>query len=411
MFSGMKGMTQKHTDTRGNRRSSSDRWEFTLTEKLDDQPAGVWESLTGSGSIFIQEPLLRTVERVGPANLKPRYVTVLQAGRPIVAVAAQLIELSGEDLLSLIESLEVSPQPDRALRMAVSLFRDRGSRVLVCGSALSCGLHGVAMAEGVGTAVAWQAVGAALERIRRAEGLSGATDVALVKDVPPNLQPARDALTAAGYRPIANEPNMVLRLDPSWRTHQDCVSGMSSKYRRSNERTLGRVEESGYRIEPVEDVAGCAETLHRLYLHVQRRAKLRLFTLSPEFLPTLAAALGSKVRLLALRSAAGQLVGFVTVIHDGATAAGYFMGYDPEDNRSVPVYLRLLHAVVEEALRMGCDRVSFGRTALEPKARLGADPVALSLWVRHRQPSLYEAADRWLRSVLFERVPSRHPFG
>ena len=73
-----------------------------------------------------------------------------------------------------------------------------------------------------------------------------------------------------------------------------------------------------------------------------------------------------------IRDGGGRIVAFVTMIRDAETAVGYFLGYDPEINRTVPLYLRLLHAVVEEALRTGCRRVSFGRTALEPKARLCA---------------------------------------
>ena len=251
----------------------------------------------------------------------------------------------------------------------------------------------------------------ALERIRHAEGLSRVTDVSLIKDVPPGTRPAREALIEGGYRTIDTEPNMVLRLDPGWKTDRDFLASMASKYRRSFEKILRRVEEAGCRTEPLDDIASCAGALHRLCLQVERRAKLRPGVLPEAFFPTLAVALGESFRCVALRDRADRLVGFVTVIRDGATAVGYFMGFDSEVNRDVPVYLRLLYAVVEEALRMGCRQVSFGRTALDPKARLGAEPVPLNVWVRHRQPSLNEMIERWLPMVLFEKVPTRRPFG
>ena len=299
----------------------------------------------------------------------------------------------------------------RTQRIAISLLRDRGARVLVCGSALSCGFHGVAFGDAEDPAAAWHAVAEALERIRHAEGLSRVTDVSLIKDVPPGTRPAREALIEGGYRTIDTEPNMVLRLDPGWKTDRDFLASMASKYRRSFEKILRRVEEAGCRTEPLDDIASCAGALHRLCLQVERRAKLRPGVLPEAFLPTLAVALGESFRCVALRDRADRLVGFVTVIRDGATAVGYFMGFDSEVNRDVPVYLRLLYAVVEEALRMGCRQVSFGRTALDPKARLGAEPVPLNVWVRHRQPSLNEMIERWLPMVLFEKVPTRRPFG
>jgi hypothetical protein len=395
-----------------------------LSEMLDDQPSGVWKSLTGTGSLFRQESFLRAVERAGPTNLRPRYATALRDGQPVLAVATQLIELTGEQLLSFVDPLETSAQSsgpsatpfrsatvEQALNVAISLLGKRGSRVLVCGSALSCGPHGVAFAEGEEPAALWHALVEALERIRDAEDLSGATDALLIKDVPTDLQATRELLLADGYRPIDNEPNMVLRLDPSWRTHRDYLSSMASKYRRAAEKVLDRVEAAGIRAESLEDISGCIDSLHPLYLHVQRRARLRPFILPPEFLPALATALGCGFRCVVLREGAGRPTGFVTVIRDGSTAVGYIMGYDPEVNRTVPVYFRLLHAVVEEALRMGCKRVSFGRTALDPKARLGAEPIPLSVWARHQQPSLHEAIASWLPDCLFERVPTRRPFG
>ena len=50
------------------------------------------------------------------------------------------------------------------------------------------------------------------------------------------------------------------------------------------------------------------------------------------------------------------------------------------DNAANAVYLRqelrLLHASIADAIALGATELSFGRTALEPKARLGAKPQA-----------------------------------
>ncbi|HYC93361.1 MAG TPA: hypothetical protein VEO54_29410 [Thermoanaerobaculia bacterium] len=43
--------------------------------------------------------------------------------------------------------------------------------------------------------------------------------------------------------------------------------------------------------------------------------------------------------------------------------------------------LRLLQAVVEDAIALRARCISFGRTALEPKARLGAGPHGLRCFV------------------------------
>jgi hypothetical protein len=105
-----------------------------------------------------------------------------------------------------------------------------------------------------------------------------------------------------------------------------------------------------------------------------------------------------------------QVVGFVSTLRDGDTAVGYYLGLDYQANAEIPVYLRLLQSVVEDALRMGVRRVSFGRTALEPKARLGARPLSTHVWIRHRVPVLNSLVRHLLRAVPHDEAPDRNPF-
>ena len=105
------GVTQARARDGERRPSRSSRWGFELSEKLDDQPPRVWESLTASGSIFLQPRFVRAVERTGPANFRHRYATAYRDGRPVLAVATQLIELTGEQLRLFLNALEPSPPP------------------------------------------------------------------------------------------------------------------------------------------------------------------------------------------------------------------------------------------------------------------------------------------------------------
>lgn len=67
------------------------------------------------------------------------------------------------------------------------------------------------------------------------------------------------------------------------------------------------------------------------------------------------------------------------------------------------------HAV-ELAMELGCRRLSLGRTALEPKSRLGACPVPLAVWVRHRHQALNLLLRPVLGLVPHHDAPERNPF-
>jgi hypothetical protein len=104
-------------------------------------------------------------------------------------------------------------------------------------------------------------------------------------------------------------------------------------------------------------------------------------------------------------------VGFVTTVRDGATAIAYYIGFDREvASTGLPIYLRLLHATIADAIAWGCTRLSLGRTALEPKAALGAKPEALSVWLRHRVPAMNWVIRSLLDSVPHDEPPDRSPF-
>jgi hypothetical protein len=132
-------------------------------------------------------------------------------------------------------------------------------------------------------------------------------------------------------------------------------------------------------------------------------------TLAPQFVPALAQAFPDDFRVTVVRRD-GDVAGFVTTLRDGDTAVGYYVGFDSAVNAKTPVYFRLLHAVVQDAIEMGCRSVSLGRTALEPKARLGARPAPLRVWVRHRLPALNVVVRSLLRSIPHDEAPERNPF-
>jgi hypothetical protein len=74
------------------------------------------------------------------------------------------------------------------------------------------------------------------------------------------------------------------------------------------------------------------------------------------------------------------------------------------------LYLRLLHAPIADAIDWRCARLSLGRTALEPKAGLGARPEPMAIWLRHRVPAINWMLRGVLGAVPHAEAPERNPF-
>lgn len=280
---------------------------------------------------------------------------------------------------------------------------------MVAGNLFSWGFDGIAVAPGTCLEEVWPGIVEAMYRVRRAERLSGQTGLLMVKDTTPR-EPSAAYLERHSYEALEIEPNMVLAIDPAWRNYEDYLAALDAKYRRSAKDQIKKLAASNCVIERVEDVGACRDRLHALYLAVQQNAAVRWVTVRPGYLPALASALGEDFRCTVVRRGE-DILGFVTAIRNGSTAIAYYIGFDRAAAESgLPIYLRLLHATITDAIEWGSARLSLGRTALEPKAALGAKPERMTVWVRHQVSAVNWLVRGIVGAVPHAEAPERNPF-
>jgi hypothetical protein len=162
-------------------------------------------------------------------------------------------------------------------------------------------------------------------------------------------------------------------------------------------------------VEHASDVSELQDQLFALYKEVQTNAGVRMFELVPEYFSMLQKSAGDGFRCSVVRKE-GKLLGFLISVADGDTAVAYHIGFDRAAAADLPIYLRLLHAGIGDAISMGCKQISFGRTALEPKAALGCKPQPFGILVRHRQPVLNKMMKSLLLGIEHDEAPERSPF-
>jgi hypothetical protein len=288
-------------------------------------------------------------------------------------------------------------------------------RMLVCGNFLSTGPHGVAFAENEDSARLWPVVEEALYRIRRSNRLFGDSDLVMIKDLTDGQKDAAAALRRFHFRRFETEPNMILSFEPGWRSFDDYLRDMRSEYRIRIRRTIRNLETSGVVLEHLgpEQVKAKAAEIHNLYLQVHERQKLRLVTIRPQWIPALAASFGDDFRTVIARpKEGGKLLGFANVIRDGNSAHGLYIGFDrAAAAKGIPLYLGLAYAAVGQGIEMGAEQMSLGRTALVPKAQIGAKAQPMYGYLRHWNPALNLAVPSILALLPTPaEPPERHPF-
>ena len=387
--------------------------DIAVYNAISGVPAA-WDTVAGGSSLFLGRGYLRLLEAHGPPGLLSRYALIMRNGVPVAAVRALIFDVD-DGMLAVRDRTEFNAwqRPwGRFLDKGMTWLRNRslgafGRRIVLCGNLFSCGLHGVAFANGEDPQQLWPAVVDALHRIRDADGQAA---YLLIKDfMQPDAGHCRPLLDH-GFARLQIEPSMDLAVPASWHTHADYCDSLNAKHRKAMRKIYEAVDRFGAVVESGVDPQPEQDRLFELYLQVEHHAQIRFGMLQAGYLPALADMAGpDRFRCSVIRKGGG-IIGFSTVLKDGDTANAHVLGFDYAANAQAPVYLRLLHQTIEDSLALGCRTIHYGRTALEPKSRLGATPTDTEIWVKHCQPFVNRVVGRLLRLVPEDTSPRHQPF-
>lgn len=99
-----------------------------------------------------------------------------------------------------------------------------------------------------------------------------------------------------------------------------------------------------------------------------------------------------------------KLIGFSSSFIFNSILDANYVGINYEFNNEYALYQRMLYDYIEFAIQRNCSELRFGRTAEEIKSSVGANPVPMKLFIRHRNP----IANRILKAIVGTIKPSEH---
>jgi hypothetical protein len=226
------------------RRARPSGLQCALADRVDFLNPQHWDALTADASFFMTRGYRALLEAHAPEGMQQRYALVYRDGKPIVALAAQVLEVKGDQLANLPES-----------RVRKKALQQLKVRLLVCGSLVSSGFHGLAFAADEDPQLLWHAVADALYRIRRADRLHGQIDYVMIKDLDEDRNAQAVPLRDFSYRPMATEPEMAMAIRPHWTDFAAYLADLNSNYRSKAKKIIKQVADAGYRVERNADAA------------------------------------------------------------------------------------------------------------------------------------------------------------
>jgi hypothetical protein len=259
---------------------------------------------------------------------------------------------------------------------------DNAIRVLVGGNHYISGEHGLAVVDGYQRRV-FAALGELINSL-----CSGKSKIsfALLRDYEENvhgLAQFSDVLTGFDFVPVSTEPLMRLTLDADWYAMEDYSMSLQKKYRMR----LNAVMKKTNAIETLnfsaKDIRKYNSRIHELYLNTFRRAEFKLLPLAEQYWSTMKDKFGEQFELTGYLLNE-QLVAFRSSWRNGDALEAHFVGLDYEVNKVIPLYSKILYDFLQDGIIKGVQYIEYGRTAPEIKSTLGAVPVNLQTFVRHR---------------------------
>ena len=206
------------------------------------------------------------------------------------------------------------------------------------------------------------------------------------------------------------QPNMIFELRSEWKTNDDYIGALSKKYRDQYKRAHKKFEGIETRELSLDEIISQENRIYELYQYVAKNAPFNTFFLARNHFSSFKKQCEDRFILMGY-FLNNELVGFHTLLLNGNTLETYFLGYDEQVQKEKMLYLNMLYNMTKFGIENQFKEIIFGRTALEIKSSIGAEPVIMSGFIYHNNKWIDGYFDK-----IFPRLEptlvwqQRHPF-
>jgi hypothetical protein len=187
------------------------------------------------------------------------------------------------------------------------------------------------------------------------------------------------------YNRFKVEPNFIMAIPSDWKTFDDYLNALSSKYRVRAKRAFKKIETIEKKEFNEERILAYQLEINALYRQVCHRSAVNMVDLHDNYFLALKQNLGECFKLYGY-FLDKKLIGFYTTIENGDALDAHYLGYDESHNQAFQTYLNFLFDIVKNGIEAQAKHIVFSRTAHEIKSSLGAQAHDMYLYLKHDRP-------------------------
>jgi len=378
--------------------------DISIFNSVDQVPPNHWNRVTGEKNIYLSLPYLDAVEKSLSNEIDFRYLIFYNEKSMAVAIAVV-------QTLSFIDKGFKEQKQLCTIRNKIreKLVASSGIQVRVCGSPFACGENGFMFTEDIGEKEAYDILAKGLILLQKTEKNTSKVPVMLVKEFWPETFSPSGQMKEQGFKDFMVDVNMVMKINPDWKTVEDYLFSMVTKFRTKAKCAYKNSSDLKVVDFQVEDMIAHKLEIEGLYQEVLEKSPFKFGSLNGNTFIFLKKKLKNNffVKGYFLNN---ELVGFSSAFVFNKIIDANYVGINYKLNQKHAIYQRMLYDYVELAIESKCKELRFGRTAEEIKSAVGAKPVNMKLYIRHQS----HIKNSLLKSVMKSVGPSsfelRYPF-
>ncbi len=387
------------------------KYDIALFRSIYDTPYENWNKVLQGDNLLLSIPYLAAMEADPARQMEFHYAIVYRSSVPQAILYFQEFDFR---LKSLKQNVDVDKVENsvglmqKVKNVVMKSVEDISFRLLTFGNTFISGEHGFHVTDNFDKSDLGRVINDTIEKVCHSDEKKNKVSGLLVKDFYPTTLDSLKNIVEHHHQ-FRVQPNMVLPMDKSWVTFDDYLAAMSSKYR-------VRAKSAAKKGADLKVVEFDAETIEKnnerileLYNGVEGSADFQLVTIGNEYFFELKVALEDNFKFHAYYLN-NEIIGFATTFIQGEQMEAHYVGIDYSKNEKIALYQNMLYDYVKCGLKHRVKEISFGRTALEIKSAIGAEPKEMHLFVRHTNSVSHKIIQPFIENIRQEEWIQRHPF-
>lgn len=358
-----------------------------------------WQELNCSSNVYFSTPFLQSFEISNP-RIDFKYIVVSKNDKAVALALVQTIELSIDVVL---KNIKISEWLKRLINF---FFCNNIIKIMFHGNIFLSGEHGLFINNEYNKKKILKRIGKDINKLAKK---TKSLHAIFIKDFLDSSLSLTDGFKKFGFEPMHVEPNMILELDPKWKTYDDYKNALKSKYRVKVNKADSSSTSLTEKLFNESDFATYKSELQKLYENTIANANFNAQVLNLDTYIHLRE-IYHKDFIVKAYFFEDKLVGFLSALANNNHLDAHFIGLNYNLNKEHAIYPRILNDYVRIGIEKQVSHINFGRTASEIKTTIGATPIDLTCYIKHKRPFINSIVKFFVKRIQIKEFRQHKPF-